>query len=156
TLAALLQKPKVGFRVASIPSIALAVYASTRLFSALVYALHQMWGVRSKPGGGLAGMAKRQLRKRALAFAMVLVVGVMLVAMVVGKTTLAAVMAHLQISQGVQVLEIFGSLLVTIALFAAVFRVLPDVVIETRDLLLGAVVTAVLFSLGANLIAAYV
>src|SRR5256885_1716558 len=57
TLAALLQKPPVGFRVASIPSLLLALYASTRLFGALVYALHQMWGVRARSGEGLRGKA---------------------------------------------------------------------------------------------------
>ncbi|MGZ3417009.1 MAG: YihY/virulence factor BrkB family protein [Polyangiales bacterium] len=155
TVATLLQRPPVGFSIASIPSVALAVYASTRLFGALVYAIHQMWGVRAKSGGGLRGIAKKQLRKRALSFAMVFLVGVVLVALVVAKTTLAAVMKHLHVSDGVQVVEILTSFAITAGLFAALFRVLPDVVIATRDLLVGALVTAVLFSLGANLIAVY-
>jgi membrane protein len=156
TLAALLRRPPIGFRLASVPSVLLALYASTRLFGALVYAIHQMWGVRAKSGGGIRGIAKKQLRKRALSFAMVLMVGVVLVALVVAKTTLAAMTKHLHWSHGVQLIEILSSFAITAALFAALFRVLPDVLMATRDLVVGAVVTAVLFSLGANLIAVYV
>lgn len=156
TIATLLRRPDVGFRIASVPSIVLAVYASTRLFGALVYAIHQMWGVRARSGGGLKGMAQKQLRKRALSFAMVILVGVVLVALVIAKTTFAAMTKHLHWSHGAEVLEILGSLVITILVFAALFRVLPDVVIATRDLIVGATVTALLFSLGANLIAVYV
>ncbi|CAN0557361.1 unnamed protein product [Ectocarpus sp. 12 AP-2014] len=47
------------------------------------------------------------------------------------------------------------SLGVVILLFATIFKVLPDVVLRWQDVLIGATVTAVLFTLGRSLIAFY-
>lgn len=47
------------------------------------------------------------------------------------------------------------SLAVVTLLFGAIFRLLPDVMLEWRDVLLGAFVTGLLFTLGRNLIAYY-
>jgi membrane protein len=47
------------------------------------------------------------------------------------------------------------SLLVVVALFAAIYRILPDVVLSFRDVLPGAVLSAVLFTIGRAVIAEY-
>jgi membrane protein len=47
------------------------------------------------------------------------------------------------------------SFLVTIALFALIYKVIPDLDLEYRDVLLGAAVTALLFTLGRVLIGIY-
>ena len=47
------------------------------------------------------------------------------------------------------------SLAVTTALFALLYRVLPDVHLEWRDVMTGAFATAVLFTVGKSLIGAY-
>ena len=47
------------------------------------------------------------------------------------------------------------SLVVTTGLFALLFRVLPDVQLRWRDVTLGAFVTAVLFTVGQQLISLY-
>lgn len=51
--------------------------------------------------------------------------------------------------------ETVVSLVVVTLLFAAIFRVLPDVILRWRDVLLGAFVTAALFTVGRSLIALY-
>jgi membrane protein len=51
--------------------------------------------------------------------------------------------------------ETLVSLTVVTLLFATMFKVLPDVVLSLRDVLLGGFVTAILFTLGRSLIAIY-
>jgi len=135
-------------------------YASSRLFGALEYALNHLWGVQPRSGGGLRGLARSQLRRRSARFAMVLLVGALLVAMVLGKAVLAAagevVGGRLPVGPALHLLEALGSLLVTIGLFFAVFRVLPEVRIHFRDALLGAVVTALAFTAGSTAVGLYI
>jgi membrane protein len=134
--------------------IALLVYASTRLFGALQFSLHQMWGVQSRSGRGVKAKALGQLRKRSLRFVMVIFVGVVIDALVAVKATLAAasgvIGGKLDVSGFERVVELLVSFGVTTVLFVAIFRLLPEVVMETRDVLLGAFVTSLLFSLGTT------
>jgi membrane protein len=47
------------------------------------------------------------------------------------------------------------SLLVITLLFAAMFKILPDVLLGWRDVLLGAFITALLFTIGRSFISVY-
>jgi membrane protein len=47
------------------------------------------------------------------------------------------------------------SLAIATAMFAAIYKILPDVRISWRDVAIGAAITAILFHLGKYLIAAY-
>jgi len=143
---------------ASLLSGAVLVYASTRLFSQLKRALNHMWDVQARSGAGLRGKAWKQIRKRALAFALVLFVGVIIVGVVVAKTLLvSATAAFGGAAAGLpwQVFETAVSLAATTLLFAVVFKVLPDARMAWRDAWQGALVTAGLFSVGALLIGLY-
>ena len=52
-------------------------------------------------------------------------------------------------------MELVLSLLVITLLFAAMFKILPDVLLSWRDVLLGAFITAILFTMGRYLISIY-
>ena len=54
-----------------------------------------------------------------------------------------------------QLVNLGVSFVVIAVLFAAIYKVLPDAVIEWRDVAVGAVVTALLFTLGKMAIGAY-
>lgn len=162
TLTAMLARAEGSrtFSIGSALSVALLVYASTRLFAALEFALHQMWGVQRKSGKGLKGKAAAQVRKRGLRFLMVLLCGGVLCALVALKTTLAAasdvIGGRLHVNALWHALELASSFVVTAALFLAIFRVLPEVKIAGQDVLVGAGVTAVLFTLGSSAIGVYI
>ena len=134
------------------------VYASTRLFSQMKRALNHMWDVHAKSGRGFGGKVWKQLRKRGLALLLVVFVGVLIAAVVIVKTVLAA-STH-RLGDGAQrvvihVGETLISLATTTLMFAALFKVLPDAKLAWRDAWRGALVTAVLFSIGTTLIGAY-
>jgi membrane protein len=144
----------------SVLSVALLIYASTRLFGALEFSLHQMWGVQYRSTKGISGLARSQLRKRSYRFAMVLIVGVILVALVIFKSFVAAtsdvIGGRFNVGPLFHLFELAMSFAITTGLFYAVFRVLPDVRIANGDLALGALITALLFTLGSSAIGLYI
>ncbi|HEY8427870.1 MAG TPA: YihY/virulence factor BrkB family protein [Sandaracinaceae bacterium] len=134
------------------------LWASTRLFSQLRYSLNHLWGVREVArAGALSTQALRQARRRLSALMMVFVVVTVLALTVIGKTTLSAAAKHFgaSVESYWHVLEFGVSFTVLTVLCVAVFKVLPAVRIAWRDAWIGAVVTALLFSLGATAVGWY-
>nr|WP_298415223.1 YihY/virulence factor BrkB family protein [uncultured Halomonas sp.] len=136
--------------------VALLVGATT-VFAQMQFSLNTIWGVIPRPDrNGLLLF----LKSRLLSLAVVLAIGfVLLVSLVTG----VAVQAVFQFASGwlPWVKGLLGgaeqllSLLAVILFFASIFKVLPDVVLSWRDVMLGAIITAVLFSIGRFGIAAY-
>jgi membrane protein len=127
------------------------LYISTRLFSMLRRALNQMWGIRPK----LLVHASRSERlhlaeRRLLAFAIVLIFGSSLIALVLIHSGAAAA-AHLLGDSGYMLtIAEFGSAFAVLApLIALVYRWLPDATIAWRDVWVGSAVTC-LFVLGGS------
>jgi len=127
------------------------LYISARLFSMLRRALNHMWGIRPK----LLVHASRSetlhlAERRLLAFAMVLIFGSSLVALVLLHSAAAAA-AHLIGDSGYMLtMAEFGSAFAVLApLIALVYRWLPDATIAWRDVWVGAAVTC-LFVLGGS------
>lgn len=127
------------------------LYISARLFSMLRRALNHMWGIRPK----LLVHASRSetlhlVERRLLAFAMVLVFGSSLIALVLLHSGAAAAAHLFGDSRYMLTLAEFGSAFAVIApLIALVYRWLPDAVISWRDVWVGAAVTC-LFVLGGS------
>jgi membrane protein len=136
----------------------LLVYASTRLFSGLKRALNQLWDVPPPESHGVKHKVLRQLRKRALAFLLVVLVGLVLVAVVVarGAFAFASNVVGRSLPFTWELLHTTGSILITALLFGLLFRVLPDKRIAWPRALEGGFVTALLFALGTVLVSAYV
>jgi len=135
--------------VARIIAIATFVIGTTAVFVQLQDSLNRMWDVAPKPGP----MLKNLLWKRVVSFALLLALGFVLVVSLVLSTTLQALQSyaerHANFPTGVfdTVNAIVSWLLVT-ALFALLYRVLPDVEIPWRDVWAGALLTALLLSVG--------
>jgi membrane protein len=160
TIFSLLERASTRERsgIASVIGGIVLVYASTRLFSQMKRALNHMWDVHARSGKGLGGKVWKQLRKRAFALLIVLFVGVLIIAAVAVKTMLAAATGELP-GGAARTLYWLGewvvSLGTTTLMFAAIFKVLPDVRLQWHDALRGALVTAVLFSIGTTIIGLY-
>ncbi len=133
------------------------IYGSTRLFSQTQRALNHMWDVTARPPSDLRGRLLRVLEKRVLAFAMVLVCALFLLA----STLLRAMADHASDMVGTTLphhwhtFDHFLTFGVSTLLFTAVFKWLPDVKIAWRDAAAGAFFTALLFAVGKLLIARY-
>ena len=143
------RKPSAGIFATALGVIALA-FGATGVFVQLQDALNHIWDVKpNKERGGFINF----LRTRLLSFAMVLVIGFLLLVSLVVSAVLAALGAwfdHLLpgwtvMWQGVNLLVSFGVITV---LFAMMYKILPDTHVAWKDVWLGAAVTSLLFSLG--------
>ncbi|ALF52260.1 ribonuclease BN [Nostoc piscinale CENA21] len=148
-------QPKTG-AIASVISILILLLGATGLFTELQDALNTIWEVKPKPGRGV----KNVVRQRALSFAMILGIGFLLLVTLIISTALTAIVGYFSnLLPGVDVIWQFVnfilSFVITTLLFGLIFKVLPDVKITWNDVLIGAVITSLLFSLGRYLLGQY-
>ncbi|MFL6598035.1 MAG: YihY/virulence factor BrkB family protein [Chthoniobacterales bacterium] len=135
--------------IATIIGVALALFGASGVFGQLQDALNTIWGVKAKPGGGIWGF----LRSRFLSFAMVggicflLLVSLTLESVLKGFSHYVQSMLPGGILIAMTVYLVFD-FAVIVLLFAIIFKFLPDVNIQWRDVWIGAVMTAVLFGVG--------
>lgn len=158
--------PSAGGRALSIVAVAVAVLGVMRLFGQLRAIFDSMWDVPAPvaPVGTLAVKARWWLAERAradlAAFAMVLAVGVLFAASlaasaVVGYLAGAAPSVLPASPAVVRLIDSTLSILLLAALFAVVYRYLPETRIAWRDVLAGAIVTSALFVLGRIALGVY-
>ena len=132
------------------------VVAATGAFLELQGALNTIWRVKPNPGTNL----KVFLIDRVRSFGLVVAIGFLLMVSLAVTAALAALNGWLaQYAPAVPLLwsavGMFVSLMVTTGLFALLFRFLPDVHLGWRDVMTGALATAVLFTIGQQLIGLY-
>lgn len=138
-------------------SAAVIVWGATRLFSNLQRALDHLWGVRARDHEALRDKAVKQVKRRALSFALVTLCGTALVVAIAVRTAFSAAERLLPVALPTRwhLLDHGLTLGALGALFAVVFRVLPHARVAWRDALVGAAVTTVLFALGRVLVSLY-
>ncbi|HKT60400.1 MAG TPA: YihY/virulence factor BrkB family protein [Gemmatimonadales bacterium] len=160
TILTQLHGPGSGSALATVLGIVGLLLGATGAFGQLQAALNRAWGVKPDPRqGGVRGF----LLKRLFSFGMILSVAFLLLISLVVSTVLSAFGASLgrMLPDGVsttllQLLNVAFSLVVIAALFAAIFKVLPDAKVRWRDVWVGAFATAVLFVGGKFLIGFYI
>jgi len=141
---------------AMLVGLATMFFAATGAFAELQDSLDTIWEVQPKPGLGLMDMA----RDRVLSFAMVLVIGFLLLVSLIISAALTSLSNSLLPLMAGQVyllhaLHFVISFSVITLLFALIFRVLPDAKVAWQDVWLGAAVTSLLFAVGKGLFGMY-
>ena len=147
--------------VTTIISAFILLFAATNLFSQLRDALNTLWNVRPKPYEHIFGGVLILVRDRFLSALMVIVLSILLLAAWALSVSLTVVSGWLNtfimpntslLQGGVNFLIGLG---LTTLLFAIMFKLLPDVQVSWRVVWVGALVTSLLFNLGAYLIGLY-
>jgi len=135
--------PSLSF--AGILSAGLLLYAATNLFASLQDALNTIFDVEPKPGRGVWGIVS----DRALGFGMVLLIGALLFAATVASTFLPGFAEErpVWLTVVLHIAAIIVSTLIFTVAFAMIFKYLPDIRIRWRDTLIGAALTAFVFTL---------
>lgn len=133
------------------------VIGATTVFAQMQFSLNTIWGVTAKPTSNSVFIF---IKTRLLSLTVVLSIGfILLVSLVMGVVLRGMLQAADNpvpyASFLTTSIESLISLGVVTLLFATIFKVLPDVVLRWQDVLIGAVVTAVLFTLGRSVIAIY-
>jgi membrane protein len=140
-------QPTAG-SLAGIISLCVLAVSASGVFGQLQHSFNVVWHVKAKPGLGIWGF----LRKRLVAVAVVGLLMVTLVGSMMISTGLAAATKVLGghegalawVWEGVNLAVVTGLLTL---LLAVLFKFVPDVRVQWRDVWVGAVVTAVLFTL---------
>ena len=150
-------KPSEGITATVVGAVVLLIGA-TSVFGELQDALDRIWRAPARPKvGGAWGL----LRARLLSFGMIFGLAFLLMVSLVLSAGMAALgkwwggwFAGFEVwVQTVNAVLSFG---LTGAVFAFIYKFMPRVRIEWRDVWLGAAVTALLFTLGKTLIGLYI
>jgi membrane protein len=141
---------------ATVLSVVTMLLGAMGVFGQLHGALNTVWDIEPKSGRGVLGIIK----DRGLAFVAVIGIGILFILLFALSTAISAVQKYLggflPGSRYIwQAIDFVVSLAILTLLFAMVFKVLPDAVVAWRDLWLGALVTAILMSIGNILIGLY-
>jgi membrane protein len=147
---------KSGSGMATVFSIVALVLGASGVFGQLQDALNAIWRVKAKPGRS----AWRFVRDRFLSLAMVLGTGFLLLVSLILTTLLNAFAGRvgtvLPIPESVaHALNSTLSFVVISLLFAMIFKFLPDVKVAWRNVWIGAIGTALLFTGGKELLGLY-
>jgi membrane protein len=148
-------QPSSGITATVAGSITLFLGASA-VFGELRDSLNLIWDYTNPKGSGLKGM----LRFRLFAFAVVMMVGFLLLVSLVVSAMLAFLTSYLKGHFPIPpfllvVLEPLISVAVITLLFALIYKYIPDIHVEWRDVWIGSVFTAVAFTLGKLAIGFY-
>lgn len=141
----------------SLIGIAAIIVGATTVFAQMQRSLNQIWDVAPRPSRNSMWLF---IKARFLSLTIVLSIGFVLLVSLLLSVALRAIMAFadqwLPVPAWSMVgVELMVSLVVITMLFAAIFKVLPDVILSWRDVLAGALITAILFTIGRSLIAIY-
>ena len=125
-------------------------------FLELRSALNTIWRVKPTPMGGFRAFWFTRLRS----FGLVLAIGFLLLVSLVVSAAVAGLHEWLtgfglMVPILLDVVTFVLSLLVSALLFGLMFKVLPDVKLANRDVVVGGLVTATLFAVGKELIGLY-
>ena len=151
------RKPAEGV-TATIIGVCLLLIGATTVFGELQDTLNRIWKVpaRSEVGGWI-----QLVRSRLLSFGMVMALGFLLVVSLVFSAALAVAGRWWGPFFGewqalATAADMLSSFVVVAILFAFIYKTMPTVQIKWGDVWVGAVVTALLFTLGKSLIGLYI
>ncbi len=134
------------------------IFAATTFFATLQQSLNTIWNLKVKPTNSILYMA----RERVFSFGIILSIALLLLISFVISAAIALLSSYLTrfipdiTVWAIKVVDFIVSLGLVTLLFGLIFRYLPDAIIRWKDTLIGAGVTALLFTIGKFLISWYI
>jgi len=144
--------------VAFIVGLATLLIGATTVFGDIQDSINTIWGLKPKPKRGWLKM----LQNRFLSFSVIISLGFVLLVSLAITSVLDAFSSRLQARfEDVSVIVFYIlnqiiTLTVISLIFGVIFKVLPDAIIKWRDVILGSIVTAILFMIGKFAISIYI
>lgn len=156
-LLASVDKPTEGV-TATVVGIVLLLVGATTVFGELQDALDRIWRapIQDRSGGWLA-----LIRARLLSFGMILAIGFLLMVSLILSAVLSIVEHWWSTLYGgwlfiANLVNGIAGFFLIAAMFALIYKIMPRVRVQWRDVWIGAVFTALLFTLGKALIGFYI
>ena len=146
-------------KVAAIIGIVTLVIGATTMFAEMQDSINMIWGLKTKPKKSAWIIL---LKNRLLSFGVIASLGFLLLVSLSVSAVIEAISTRLQAQfpeltvVALYILNIIITFVIISALFGVIFRVLPDAKIKWKDVMAGAVATAVLFMVGKFAISFYI
>jgi membrane protein len=145
--------------IATIIGLVMLFFGASGVLIELRDALNTIWEVPSPQLSGLT-IIRNFIKERLLSFAIVLSIGFLLVVSLAVSAWIAALGAlSATIFPGeelvLHILNLLLSFVVITGVFAAIYKIMPDVRIEWHDVILGGAATSLLFAIGKLLLGLY-
>jgi membrane protein len=150
-------KPSEGI-IATVIGVVLLIVGATTVFAELQNDLDRIWKAPAvKKDEGIWSM----LRSRLLSFGMVVSIGFVMIVSLMVSAALSALGdwwggAFGGMTWLLQIVNFLVSLVVITVMFALMYKILPRVDISWHDVWIGAAATAILFTIGKQLVGLYV
>jgi membrane protein len=134
------------------------IFGATAVFTEIQDSINSIWGLRAKPKKGILKL----IRNRFLSFSVVVSLGFLLLVSLAISTIIEGLSERLKASLPnvtvvvFYILNLVISFIVTTALFAVIFKVLPDAKTKWKDILPGALAAGILFMIGKFAISFYI
>ena len=144
--------------LAGIIGVITLLIGATGVFAEIQDSINSIWGVKPKPKAGIMKLIKDRL----LSFGMIGSLGFLLLVSLAVTAVVETIGSRLkdQFPDVTVVVFYIVNLLLTLGitsfLFAVIFKVLPDAKIKWKDVMAGAITTALLFMLGKFAISFYI
>lgn len=138
-------------------SIITLLFGASGVFGEIQDSINRIWGIKAKPNRGFMKL----LRNRLISFSMIVVLGFLLLVSLILNTIMDALSNKLQIlfpHISVYLFYVMNIVLLFVlitALFAIIFKTLPDGKVHWKDALIGSTFTAFLFMIGKSAIGYY-
>ncbi|HUH85847.1 MAG TPA: YihY/virulence factor BrkB family protein [Stellaceae bacterium] len=142
--------------IATLIGFAALILAATGVFGEIQSAFNVIWKAKSR-GASVLGLVKTRLRSLSL----IVAIGFLLLLSLAASTALTAFTGYLSgvlpgLPAALDVANLALSFAVTTALFAMMYKMLPDVPVRWEDVWIGAAVAALLFTAGKHAISLYI
>jgi len=144
--------------LATIIGVIFLFIGATGIFSEIQDSINTIWGLKPKPKKGWVAFLKNRL----LSFSVIIGLGFLLLVSLAISALLEAFGSHLKILfPGISAILLYIitlsiSICVSGFIFAVIFKVLPDAIIQWKDVWVGALATTLLFLLGKFAISFYI
>jgi membrane protein len=142
-------QPRTGL-IATLLGLATLAFGASSMFVELHGAMNTIWDVPLPRDRTNAATIVRLIRDRFYSFAMVLGIGFLLLVSLVLNAWIAAM--RIAVPRAAMFMI---SYLVIAVLFAALYKIVPDVTLKWSDVALGAMITSLLFTIGKQLMGLY-
>ena len=144
--------------VAAVIGIITLLLGATAVFAEIQDSINTIWGLKAKPKKGLWKI----IRNRFLSFSVVVSLGFLLLVSLAISTIIEGLSEKLKVSFPdvtvviFYILNLIISFVIITALFAVIFKVLPDAKTKWKDIMPGALTSGILFMIGKFAISFYI
>jgi len=144
--------------ISAVIGIVTLLIGATTVFGEIQDSINSIWGVKAKPKAGIMKLVGTRL----LSFGMIASLGFLLLVSLAVTAVVEGIGERLKAAFPdiavvvLYILNLIITLGVVTALFAIIFKVLPDIRIKWKDIWPGAIATAILFMIGKFLISLYI